>query len=203
MHLVDPDTVTAGAANLMGNRYLWILGIALAGALTSACTMMESKPAPSCPQVLIRGDAASITKFVPGPGRDLIDVIYEGKNLDRRAICETDVDEDTGEGNVAIELMVAMELSRGPANRDRKADVGYFVVIADSEHRILSKKDFLGTVEFIGNKNRLQWTDEPVHLNIPLKDGKTGRDFIIYIGFGLTPDQLKFNRQQIEGTRRK
>ena len=185
------------------SRFFGIATIAIATLLVAACTIIESKPAPPCPKVAVLKEASSITEFVPGPGRDIIDVVFEGKNLDRRAVCEYDIDDDTGDGNLDVELMVSMYLSRGPANLDRKAAVKYFVAIADSERRILTKQDFSGTVEFPGNRNRLRWTDDPVFLNIPLKGGKTGRDFIVYIGFGVTPDQLKFNRQQIEGTRAK
>lgn len=185
-------------------RFLGIATIALATLSVAACTIIESKPAPPCPKVTVLKEASSITEFVPGPGRDLIDVVYEGNMVDLAGSCDSaDVDDDTGEGDLAVELMVTMDLNRGPANKDRKAKVRYFVGITDSERRILNKKDFSGTVEFPGNRSRLQWRDEPIHLNIPLKAGKTGRDFVIFVGFGVTPDQLKFNLQQIEGTRAK
>jgi len=165
--------------------------------------LMKSEPAPPCPDVSIIKDAASVTKFVPGVGRDLIDVVYEGKVVNTGGMCEYDVDDETGAGNLAVELKLTMELSRGPANKDRKADVSYFVGITDLERRVLNKQDFSGVVNFPGNKNRLQWTDEAVFLDIPLKAGQTGKDFLIFVGFGVTPDQLKFNRTQIEDTRRK
>lgn len=187
----------------MHRRVGWVSGLAVAALFASGCTVLESEPAPPCPDVGVLKEAASITKFVPGPGRDLIDVIYEGKILSPRGMCEYDVDDDTGEGNLAVDLLVTMELNRGPANQERKAEVAYFVGITDSERRILNKQNFSGVVAFPSNKNRLLWTDERVHLNIPLKAGKTGTDFIIYVGFGVTPDQLKFNRKQIEGSQRK
>jgi len=184
-------------------RVGWVSGLVAAAFFASACTMLESEPAPPCPNVSVIKDTAKVTKFLPGVGRDLIDVVYEGTFQNPTGMCEYDVDDDTGEGNLAVELLVTMELARGPANKDRKAEVAYFVSITDSERRILNKQNFSGVVAFPGNKNRLQWTDEPVYLRIPLKGGKTGTDFSIYVGFGVTPDQLKFNRKQIEGARRK
>ncbi len=169
-----------------------------AAAIVSACTMFgEDKVPPPCPAISVLEEAASLTRFVEGPGRDLIDVLVEEKVSDAAGTCEYDVDDDTGVGTLNVEMMVAFELNRGPANRDRKAEIGYFVAITDTERNILNKQSFKGTVEFPGNRNRLIWTDEPVFLNIPLKAKQTGRNFKIFIGLDLTEEQLQFNRQKI------
>jgi hypothetical protein len=165
----------------------------LTALLLAACSGNQQPP-PACPDVKVLQDAATITKFGDGEGRDLIDVDYEGAIVDATGSCDYDVDDDTGEGNLAAEMRVLMQIGRGPANRDRKADIGYFIAITDKDRNILNREAFHGTVEFIGNRNRLNWTDEPVYLNIPLTKGKVGEDFLIFVGFTLSPEQVQYNR---------
>ncbi|MCG8507848.1 MAG: hypothetical protein MI741_01350 [Rhodospirillales bacterium] len=176
--------------------------LAIAGVLTGACTMFEGAPAPPCPQVLQIEEAASVTRFVDGPGRDLIDVLFEGSIGNASGVCEYDVDDDTETGTLGVEMTLSFEVGRGPANRDRQADLNYFVAITDAERRILNKQNFSGTVNFPGNKTRLVWLDEPVYLSIPLAAGQTGSDFRIFVGFDLSKDELQFNRDKIRNRRR-
>ncbi len=165
----------------------------------SACTLFgEDEPPPPCPEIAVLQDAASMTKFVEGPGRDLIDVVVEGKIVDAQGVCEYDIDDDTGAGTLTVEMVVSVQLNRGPANRNREANFGYFVAITDPERNILNKETFTATVPFPGNRNRLIWTDEPVYMGIPLKANQTGKNFRIFLGLDVDRDQLRFNRQQIQ-----
>ena len=185
------------------NLYRSVGAARIAAALTvaglvSACTLFgEDEVPPPCPEISVLEEASNLTRFVDGPGRDLIDVLVEQKVSDAAGTCEYEIDDDTETGTLSVEMMVAFELNRGPANRDRKTDVDYFVAVTDNQRNILNKQSFKGTVEFPGNRNRLIWTDEPVYLNIPLKAKQTGRNFKIFIGLDLTDDQLQFNRQKI------
>jgi len=167
----------------------------LAALLLAACSGNQQLP-PPCPDVKVLQDAATITKFAEGQGHDLIDIDFEGEIVDAAGACEYDVDDDTGEGNLAAEMQVLMQIGRGPANTDRKADIGYFIAITDQERNVLNREAFHGTVEFTGNRNRLNWTDEPIYLNIPLTKGKDGEDYLIFVGFTLTPEQVQYNRDQ-------
>lgn len=179
-----------------------LAALAAAGLLAGACTVFESAPPPPCPEVVQVEGASNITKFVDGPGRDLIDVLFEGGINDATGLCEYDVDDETGAGTLAVEMTVALDLGRGPANRDRRAQVGYFIAITDTERNILNKQNFQGSVEFPGNKTKLVWLDEPVYLSIPLKGGQTGRDFLIFVGFDVSEEELRFNRERIRNRRR-
>ncbi len=176
--------------------------IAIAALALSSCEALKSTPPPPCPEVSVLGDAASLTKFIEGRGRDLTDVLYEAKLVDAVGACDYDVKKETGEGTLAIEMMVSMEMARGPANRDGKAPVNYCVAVVGKDRAVLNKQDFTGTVEFTGNRTQLRWMDEPVYLTIPLKKGQAGRDFRIYVGYDLSQEELEFNRKQASGARR-
>lgn len=176
--------------------------IAMAALALSACEALKSAPPPPCPNVAVLGDAATLTKFVEGPGRDLTDVLYEARLVDAAGVCDYDVEKDTGDGTLDVEMAVSMEMSRGPANRDGRAEVRYFVALIGNDREIIDKQLFEGAVDFPGNRTTLVWTDEPVVLAIPLQGGQTGSDFRIYVGYDLTQEELDFNRKRVGGARR-
>lgn len=165
--------------------------------LASGCGLFgDQPPPPPCPRISVPPDAQSITRFVEGPGRDLIDVAYDGRIVDILGSCEHEIDDVTNAGVLSVEINLVIETSRGPANSDRRAALDYFVALADSSRNLLNVRVFPVTVEFPGNRNRLIWRDdpdEPVILRIPLKAGQSGVDFEIFVGLQLTREELDYN----------
>ncbi len=149
---------------------------------------------PPCPSVSILANAERITQFRTGDGQDLIDIDTEAQIDDFIANCIYDVDEETGFGQIDIELSVAITASRGPANTSRIADLPYFVTITTVEKQLLSKGNFVIPVNFDGNRYKVSLFDEPVVMTIPIEPPKIGYDFRVYVGFQLTPKQLKYNQ---------
>jgi len=74
--------------------------------------------------------------------------------------------------------------------------VSYFIAIADRNENILARETFESEVEFEGNRNRIAYVEE-LKQKIPLKAGKLGDDFKIFIGFQLNDEQLKYNRNKL------
>lgn len=175
--------------------------LAMATLATSSCSMFDQSVPPPCPSVSVLGDASRITKFVDGPGRDLIDVRYEAQIADAAGSCTYDVDKDTRAGKLDVEMTVVMDLSRGPADREGQAQINYFVALLGKDQAILNKQHFNATVAFPPNTSKLAWQDEPVYLSIPLAAGQTGRDFQIFVGYDLTQEEVRFNRKQTREVR--
>lgn len=169
--------------------------------IASACSVFDKTPPPPCPEVSVLADASRITKFVDGTGRDLIDVLYEGQIADAGGSCKYDVNKETKAGKLDIEMNVAMDLSRGPADHSGKATVSYFVAVTGKDQQILNKQNFTANVTFPPNTSKLVWKDEPVYLSIPLKAGQTGSDFQIYVGYDISHEELQFNRKQTRENR--
>jgi hypothetical protein len=154
-----------------------------------------------CPSIKILPEAETITRFKEGPGRDLIDVDFNGKiiNIRRSERCDYDIDEDTGAGTLSLELEVVLVLERGPANRSREIGFEYLISIQDPENRVLKVKTFDVKVTFPGNLTVLKWSeeyDEPIILTIPFKAGQRGQDFVIKAGFQLSREEFQYNRRQ-------
>lgn len=162
----------------------------------SGCTMFEEEePPPPCPRISILGDASTLTRFRPGPGRDLTDVLYEGVVSRVSGTCVYADDGKGADRALSMKVTVVIEAARGPANRDGRAAFPYFVGITDSLRNVLNKQRFSVTMVFPGNRTRLVITDNPVVLEIPVKAGQSGQDFEIFVGFQLSRADLDYNRR--------
>jgi len=148
---------------------------------------------PKCPTVKILREAIRVTQFKDDVGRDLTDVTGEARIADFSARCLYSVDDETGKGEVGVELTVAMEVARGPANDAGIADFPYFVSITDKQKNILTKRVVPFHVQFKKNAFQLALIDQPLLLRIPIKPPTKGDAFLIYIGLQLTPEQLDYN----------
>ena len=158
----------------------------------AACQLVSKGPPPPCPAIVIVQDAAEVTQFLPGLGRDLTDVTLEVEVADFRGFCETDIGND---GAVEVELEILMVATRGPAAKSRESGVRYFVAIADQEENVLARAEFETAITFESNRNRIEFTEELAQ-RIPLRSGKLGDDFSVFVGFVLTEEDLEFNRNK-------
>jgi hypothetical protein len=148
-----------------------------------------SKEPPPCPPVGKPSPLDVVTLFEPGEGRDLTQVRFSGRIADVATLCEYDDDE------VEIELAIRMVIERGPADRDRKVDLSYFVAVEDGPGNITAKEVFTVTTEFEGNSRRLGRVEE-LDLQIPVPVGRGFAQTRLLVGFQLTPEQLEYNRQR-------
>lgn len=163
------------------------LAALLAVALLAGCS--SKKPEAACPQGVIPSDAAKLTRFKDGPGRDLTDVVVEGQIQDILVQCKYD------KKMVDIDLQIAVLAARGPADRSRVAEFEYWVAIVDPQNNILRKEPFKVRFDFTDNRTRLG-TVESIEPKLPLADIKTAPDYQIVVGLQLTPDELAWNRSQ-------
>ena len=175
------------------------VGLVLAGcgAYDSMRESIMGKEIPlACPRVSLLPAGASLTRFLPGPGRDIIDIVYQVEIRDILRSCEYDIDDDTKAGTVTVELFVLVGAERGAADRERKAAFQYFVAVTDSNKTVLNKNAFDATVTFPGNRSKVDWTDKGVKLNIPLKAGQNGSNFEIIVGFQMSREEMEFNSRR-------
>lgn len=169
------------AAGLLRIAPLFLLTFLLA-----ACAADEGPP-PACPAVVVLKDADRLVKF-EGGGRDLTDVRFELDIDEAQLVCEYD-DEEI-ESAVGIRFVAA----RGPADTVRTASFSYFVAVVNQEREVLVREEFDLIIPFEGNRTRVAALEE-VFPNIPLRPGRDGEDYLVYIGLRLTPEELQYNRE--------
>ncbi len=164
----------------------------------SGCSGMGSNGAPqaadanfACPKVAIVRDLAEVTQFRSG-GRDLTDVTSRAALADYSGHCDY-----TDEG-VTVNVNVFLLAERGPALQGNEATYRYFVAVAKpGEETPSAKTEFDTTVTFEPGKTR-GGSREELAPKIPLPKDVNAKDWKIFLGFQLTPDQLAFNRAQMK-----
>lgn len=179
------------AGNAISPLVLRGLACVLAIAVLAGCAGPEKKgPRKVCPRVDVLEYADALVRFVPGPGRDVTDVLFRGRLVNFQGGCE--VDEKAAE----IELVLEFALERGPANRDRKVEFEYFVAIPQFHPLPAGKRRFAVALEFEKGQNRTLYRDE-ISIQIPLKQGQASTDFNVFVGYQLTPAELDYNQRGI------
>lgn len=146
---------------------------------------------PPCPAVAIIGDAAKLTRFAAGPGRDVTDVDYRVELTGIGGECRHNNAKKPTQ--VVVEMRVFLSAKAGPANQSGRADFRYFAAVIDRDNTILAREEFaypvaLGGVggSFVG-EDRLEQT-------IPLPDGASSSSYQVLIGILMTPEELSRNR---------
>jgi hypothetical protein len=170
------------------------LGLSACDTVNSLTPWRKAKPEP-CPRVTVLKNAAELTKFKPGPGRDLIDVLFEAEITNVYSACEYDVDYDTRAGSIHAQIAPVILAKRGPADESKLAEVEYFVAMVDDQKTILQKNTFPLKLAFPGNLTQNELRDEPVDLTL-VTDGTTdGTNYEIYVGFQLTREEMTYNER--------
>jgi hypothetical protein len=143
-----------------------------------------------CPRPAVAEDAGRLTRFA-GESRDPSNILFEAVVADIVGSCGYDED-----GRVVdVDMQVQLVATRGPANKDERGPFNYFVAIARKDRTVLSRQAFDGLAEFPGNQTRVSLVDE-LEQTIPLKEGESGTDYVILVGFEMTPEELAYNRQR-------
>lgn len=182
---------------------LKILGIccgilALVGCETSDLPFVDKPIILPCPNFFVLEDAAYITKFRDGPGRDITDILVSARMGEIRLGCLSDVDNDTNTGILELDVSPIVLAEMGASNSDSLAKLPYFVVITDPDKKILYREELTLNVSFEGNRTRLVITAVPTTLELPITPEIRSKYYLVYAGFVLTPEELKFNRKRIK-----
>lgn len=164
------------------------LVLAMALPLALAACAKKAEP-PPCPKVSILGDAARVTKFRPGPGRDVTDIEVEAEMNAFRGECQY---KDEG---VEVSLAVAVDARRGPGASSRVSDLDWFVAVPVFYPKPQAKAVMQMRVGFPDNVEAVRASDEGVTMLLPYRADVQAQDYQIFVGFQLSPEQLDHNRR--------
>lgn len=153
----------------------------------SGCSMFQTASPKECPRVSLLNAAAKMTQYKQGPGRDLIDVLFEARVLDIKWSCNF-------AGN-RLRVVAAIDLvaQRGPASKGGDANVPFFVAIIDKDQNIVAKEEFQSAIEFTDARRRAGVREE-IEQTVFLKENENGTDYEIIVGLQLDKQQLQQNR---------
>ncbi len=160
---------------------------ALLGALLAlaGCGGEDGAYVLTCPQALIVADAARLTLYAPGAGRDLLDMRFDASIAALDWTCEF----FPGENRVDVELRTALRALRGPAAEAPSVSLPVFVAVADPQGQLLARRVFQLEIGFPGAEVEVGhiW---PTRQSLPLGPGRAAADYTLYVGYRLTRDQL-------------
>jgi len=186
-------------------KFRFIFNLAALGCLGLILTSCESadilnpfgkkKPLPACPIVQLLKDTDTITAYRAGPGRDITDIRYEAELKGFTGECEY-IGKKGIYSKVIVTIKVGFNITRGPAEKSRATNVSYFIAMPEYYPKPQGRQVFTTRVIFPENRNSMQIVDEAVEVSIPITKSRSGPDSKIYIGFRLTPEQIKFNREK-------
>lgn len=171
--------------------------LAVAISILSACANEEQDPGLPCPSAKVLAQPSELTRFREGPGRDPIDIRFDARMM--RVFGECSYDPDGGE--IGVDLDVTMDILRGPALNDGAVSYRYFVAVAEwvsedaTEPVILSRESFPVETTIPAGRRGLSYKDL-LEITIPRPDNRDVRNYVIYIGFELTRDELRHNREK-------
>lgn len=164
----------------------------------AACSSNEPDQTP-CPSARVLAEPSELTRFADGGGRDPVDVVFEARFQRVSGECSY----SKGGGKIAVELTVVMDVARGPEAGDRPVPFSYFVAVSEksedpgAEPRILTRQSFPVETSFPPGRNGLRYTDV-LDVTIPRGKGRPVGDYVLYLGFELTPEELSYNRRKAE-----
>ncbi|WP_420406249.1 hypothetical protein [Nisaea sp.] len=158
-------------------------------ALLAACSSDDGPP-PGCPKTDFVSDLDQMTAFADDAVGDLTDVRFDARLGGLSAVCNFERD------GLVMDIAFQVVATRGPANRANRADVTYFLAIADETGSVIAKETFSNTLPFKGNLRRVAVTDEFAPRIPYTADKLTLNRYRVLIGFQLTPEQLRYNRGQ-------
>ena len=184
-------------------RYIIVLsGVFLLGCVSSSDTSLWGKRliVPQCPVVQLLKDTDIIINYKKGPGRDITDIRYEAELKSFRGNCEY-IREKSKYKAVKVTFRVSFDITIGPSEVKRELSVPYFIALPIYYPAPHGKQEFIANIKFPENQDTISYVDEDVEITIPLDEKNLGPDIKIYIGFKLTPEQLRGNRLKTQSLR--
>ena len=172
------------------------LRIAIAAAMSVAalafggCAVLNEGSPKTCPATAILDDAGELVRFASTPPKGPNDIAFNTRMKFISGVCDSD------ESEVVMELNTWMTAERGPANVKGEISFVYFVAILGKDKKVLTRTKFPMVARFQGRENKLEFADA-VTVTIPRKKGDLPTDYIVYLGFEMTPEELAFNRKKL------
>lgn len=172
-----------------------------ATALLAGCSNVPFAGKPivqPCPTYFILEDAAALTKFKDGPGRDLTDIEYRAEMKTVELTCLSNIDRETKSGTMDVDVVPVVGAELGAAYSGETATLPYFVVVTNAEKKILYRDELRFEISFKGNRTRLIARPATTTIEIPITPEVNSKYYQIYSGFALSEDQAAFNRKAIQ-----
>ncbi len=141
-----------------------------------------------CPQPLTVTDAATLTRFKPGAGRDPRDVMFEASLLGAGTACSM------GRGKMDIDLKMRIAVNAGPSVATGTSSIPYFVRVIDGSGAVRQGQDFNADYK-LSAANPRGASIEEISLTLPYNNPSDLGGYRIAVGLKPTQEELQYNRR--------
>lgn len=154
--------------------------------ILAACSTEKSVPV-VCPEVKVLKDTDHVTRFKEGPGRDITDITLQANLRRANGLCESFDD------HVEVFLGIDMQASQGAALEANQTELDLIVGITDLSGKFVQKRRIPLELVFPANQPVINYS-ERLQIVIPLKEDQAPAEFRLYVGYGLSKEELRYNR---------
>ena len=192
-------TIRAGGIGDPGKR--WFLrtaacsaALALSGCSTSFSDInpFSSEP-PPCPSAGTLVDAASITEFAKARSTADSNIRYRAEIT--RSAFDCSVSGNSVTGTVGI----VGEVSLGRRGRAGEITLPLFIAVTLRDAEVVSKRFEVVDVTIPKGQKRASFEKIIPNFDFNIRTGRKTVDYELLIGFNLTPEQVAYNRDQLDG----
>jgi hypothetical protein len=174
-------------------RWRFVLATLSPIALAACGNTSNSRLPVACPRPGLLAEGADLTRYRPGPVKDLTTLEWDAKLTGLSGGC------NPGKGNRSIDvtLVASFTVDRGAGAEGRVIDLPWFVAVIDANsEEILNQVAFVERATFARNETRLSGQTGPISLSLPVGETKRASDYRILVSFELTPEDLTLNRRR-------
>ena len=143
----------------------------------------------ACPQVAVLNTPGELTRFSDGKIGTLSDVLFHARMEMLDSHC--DIEKEAVFMTTDARLIVI----RGPAETKREVKFAFFFAVLNGQREVITREAFPIIVKFEGPERRFEFEDS-LTVQIDLQPNVDPASYSIYAGFGMSPEELEFNRRR-------
>lgn len=144
---------------------------------------------PSCPQAAVLDEPGDLIRFSETSAGGISSILFRASLDLVESYCE--IDRESVDVTVTLELKVV----RGPANTTGEAPFAYFVAVLDDQKNVIFRTKFPIIVKFTKQETRIAFSED-FAIRIDIGDDLEPADYLVYLGFEMTPAELAFSRER-------
>lgn len=144
----------------------------------------------ACPPMGSLKQADALTRFRPGDGRDLTDVLFQAEVGRVVGKCEVSQSKLVADVKAGVEILA----ERGPALEGETAPIEYFVAVQSPDGEIVAREGFVLDLSFEDGLRESRAVDF-VTFKLPNATPEALRSYRIFVGLQMTETEWAFSQR--------
>ena len=143
----------------------------------------------ACPQAAVLDEPSDLTRFSETAASGISGILFRASLELIESFCQI------GTKTVDFTVTTEVKVARGPANTKGRANLVYFIAVLDDKKNVVFRTRFPLIVKFRKRESRVAFSED-FTLRIDVRQDLEPADYLIYLGFEMTPSELAFSRKR-------